>query len=655
VPEIPILDLSALEKSQVEESKPIRLVLTATSRGNTIEGLVYVPPGELRFRDDAPDCKIAVLKWRIGAGDSATVHYHATDLRVCGKTATEILHSGLVYAFERRLAQPGTYDLRVELEETTAGSEHFGAAARSISVPDSGITLQLEGAVPPAAITATSEGNVLTASYRVPTNTDPAIRRFRPGDAIVYDVLSPAPQSGLTLRVEHNGATIYTGTAEAHGVYRLEPHAEPGDYALVVAAGERKQSIGFEVAAAAFQPPAAPPPQPETSALPSTLEPPASSLDAKTRMALLVRVRDRMREGVQGIPNFTCTEEIVRTRNATSPPRRLHVDRARLEVAVVGGKELFAWPGEDHFEKDDPSKIVTGGMTSSGDYATLTALVFGLDDVLYSRGLDQDLQGRPAIRYDYRIPGMPYEVRTGQLHASVGLQGSFWVDRETENVLALAVMARNIPPTVPVTALTIVIAFRPVVLDGHSYLLPDNAQITAKLHPSGERIENTVHFRNCRHYSGESRLILGDAVTDSAAESEQVAVGARALARGASLELTLDQPIDTALAAAGDRVTATTTAPVKAGNVTIPAGARAVGRILNLEFDLERSTIRAVVEFDHIEHGGANYDFHARLRSRVRAGATHCEPGQAPETAAITLGNGQTRVPAGLKMKWETL
>ena len=62
---------------------------------------------------------------------------------------------------------------------------------------------------------------------------------------------------------------------------------------------------------------------------------------------LLDRARRNFAARLDRTPNFTCVLEIERAvyPNARSDRFRSR-DRTRLEVSVVDGRELFAWPGE---------------------------------------------------------------------------------------------------------------------------------------------------------------------------------------------------------------------------------------------------------------------------------------------------------------------
>ena len=65
--------------------------------------------------------------------------------------------------------------------------------------------------------------------------------------------------------------------------------------------------------------------------------------------ALLSHIREKMAGILLRQPNYTCTETVERTRQSVGNHSRIE-DTMRLEVALVDGKEMFAWPGSKQFE-----------------------------------------------------------------------------------------------------------------------------------------------------------------------------------------------------------------------------------------------------------------------------------------------------------------
>jgi hypothetical protein len=126
--------------------------------------------------------------------------------------------------------------------------------------------------------------------------------------------------------------------------------------------------------------------------------------DEESRAALLRRVIETMRHALARMPDYTCTEFITRSVGDGTPLRVRTLERLRLQVAIVGGKELFSWPGAAPFERDDPHDIVGGGLTGTGDYAGFSRAVFGSDDSEFTTGEEEAREMKRTIRYDYIVP-----------------------------------------------------------------------------------------------------------------------------------------------------------------------------------------------------------------------------------------------------------
>jgi len=51
-------------------------------------------------------------------------------------------------------------------------------------------------------------------------------------------------------------------------------------------------------------------------------------------------------------------------------------DRVRINVAIVGGKELYAWPGARGFDDRSLADMIGNGFISDGDFASMPSNVF---------------------------------------------------------------------------------------------------------------------------------------------------------------------------------------------------------------------------------------------------------------------------------------
>src|SRR5690349_7792012 len=90
---------------------------------------------------------------------------------------------------------------------------------------------------------------------------------------------------------------------------------------------------------------------------------------------LFTRIREKMSDVLLRQPNYTCTETVERT-SQTPAGRSIVGDTLRLEVALVDGKEMFAWPGSKEFEDRKLRDLVPTGMFGNGNFAIYARILF---------------------------------------------------------------------------------------------------------------------------------------------------------------------------------------------------------------------------------------------------------------------------------------
>src|SRR5581483_3540644 len=74
-------------------------------------------------------------------------------------------------------------------------------------------------------------------------------------------------------------------------------------------------------------------------------------------------------------PDYTCLETVERTEQSGANRSRVE-DTLRLEVALVEGKEMFAWPGSRQFEDRELRDLVSTGMFGNGNFAVYARILF---------------------------------------------------------------------------------------------------------------------------------------------------------------------------------------------------------------------------------------------------------------------------------------
>jgi hypothetical protein len=304
-------------------------------------------------------------------------------------------------------------------------------------------------------------------------------------------------------------------------------------------------------------------------------------------------------------PNYTCTETIERTRQVVGSRSRIE-DTLRLEVALVQGKEMFAWPGSKQFEDRDLSELVSTGMFGNGNFAIYARILFLSNAAVFEDRGETRLDGLPARRYDFRVSRSTSgsRLRVNDREAVVGFHGSIYADPITLDVRRMEVVAEDIPAELKVLDAETMVEFGRLRIGDEEFLLPVESQLMMAMPDVVNR--NAVRFSSCRKFAGESVLSFNDPVLTEAPAAEapkEVEIPA-----GLTLQLEMSG-LDLIEAAVGDPVRAILWADVKnRRELLAPKGSIAHGRIVRL--DRYPSYFALQVRFQDLDWPGG----HARLK-----------------------------------------
>jgi hypothetical protein len=393
--------------------------------------------------------------------------------------------------------------------------------------------------------------------------------------------------------------------------------------------------------------------------------------------ALLARIKAHVGESLKRLPSYTCLETVERfERRASSAPFEL-ADRLRLEVAMIGDRELYAWPGDSKFEEKSIVQLIPNGTIGSGDFALHANAVFLSSVPTYTYAGETTRNGRRLIRFDFRVAqaASGYTLRVSTREARVGYHGWFLVDRDTSDLVQLAVVAGDIPPELGLTEVVDVLEFSRVRIGDGEYTLPASSDLLLKKPPDLEN-RNRIDFSRCRQFTGESRLSFAEAPL----AEQPLGLPATAkvtLPQGARVDMILESAIDSATSAVGDEVSARLASDVKkGGTVLIPKGARLSGRITMLARVSEPAPHFEVhLSFFTLEFGQRQADFTARLEAILVAGGGSTYQTRAlrvpyasnrqtyvliadtpptPGVADLVVAGVRAELPRGLRLIWTT-
>lgn len=293
----------------------------------------------------------------------------------------------------------------------------------------------------------------------------------------------------------------------------------------------------------------------------------------------IARVQVVVRKMMAHMPNFTCTQTIERSQRQASTKKYQLLDTVRLEVALVEGKELYAWPGSPKFEERDIREMVGGsGAIGTGDFALHAKSIFFSGNAKFDYVGTELLNDRQAIKHHFRVPmaGSRYVMRIGQVEGDVGYQGHVWNDAETLDLMRIEMIIDEIPPQIPLKQGYKLIDYATLPINGQPYVLPVSMEMVLTGLSGGES-RNRAVFSGCRHYAGESTLIFDDPAPEAKPKEAPVTI---TLPEGLNVPLKLAETINLAKAAVGDPVVFEVARNVeRQGQILIPKGARVDLRI----------------------------------------------------------------------------
>jgi hypothetical protein len=222
----------------------------------------------------------------------------------------------------------------------------------------------------------------------------------------------------------------------------------------------------------------------------------------------LARVKHDMSTALERIPNYTCMETVVRSvSEAGSKGFKIH-DTQRIDVAYIGGRELYSRHGAGKIDKIQPGHFIPFGVTSTGEFVSHARSVFGnaAPARIRYRG-PRTFDGREAFQWSYSIPYMwsGWTIQYAGRVTRVASEGSFWADATSLEVMRLDIDATEIEPGFPITQAHESIRYGRVQLGSSLALIPVSTDVL--LTERGGTVDrNAVEFTQCKEYRAESDI-----------------------------------------------------------------------------------------------------------------------------------------------------
>ena len=235
----------------------------------------------------------------------------------------------------------------------------------------------------------------------------------------------------------------------------------------------------------------------------------AIAQDLAPEVLLLARIKVHLGDEFAHLPNYTCLESISRFHKPASRNAKYYpVDTVRLEIAYSDHHEWYAPPGDRKFSVSNPAALAGGpGLIADGIFAITLHNLFIADGVVFtSRGADS-VDGRVAVKFDYRFPARTKIANVSIFGGSgwVNEEGSIWADPHSLDLLRMDGRATEIPPFLPLGGMEYSVAFARTRIGDTEVLLAQDASLyMAQI--DGNEDYDRIAFTHCRMYQTSSTL-----------------------------------------------------------------------------------------------------------------------------------------------------
>ncbi len=293
-------------------------------------------------------------------------------------------------------------------------------------------------------------------------------------------------------------------------------------------------------------------------------------------------------ESVSALENCVCLESVARARvDKKGKLKQNERDALQIEATTIGDREWFSWPGRDDVFVQDPSALVGFGLMDSGQLTSTLKTVFLGGFASRAFHGETTFQSRPAMQFDYSVRSVftHFHLKIRGSSTDAGMKGSFWIDPQTGELLALSSEGTEIPPDFAIRATRTEVIYAPMYLEDRRNVLPQTATTVVE-DSTGASSINRVEFSHCHPYSTTSSIRFdGDASAPAPLPppGPPIRHGQQPIPSGLSLLMRFSTPV-TAQSAVGERCALVMMADVGTnGEKIIEKGAKVEGRIRWIE------------------------------------------------------------------------
>ncbi len=392
---------------------------------------------------------------------------------------------------------------------------------------------------------------------------------------------------------------------------------------------------------------------------------------------LLAKAARNLKDAAGAQRRYACEASVTRERfgptEGSAAGRLLTSERLRVEVAVFGGRQMFAWPGDGSFRYERLDEMVGSGASGTGEFGPFAASFLTESDPASVR-LKWVVRhgGEEVAEYGYRVRASRshYEVVIGRGERErTGYEGSLFVDAATGGLRRIIIRVTDPPAASGVVRAEADTRYRREEGSARAGLFPEESVLTLELHGGSKAVNRTV-YGGCREFRAESEISFGERTGTGAGDA---VAGEPGLPPGIEIRTKMLEAFSSTSGAAGDLWEMELARPIKRGGATLaPKGAVLKGRVVEvLREYVPQASVLVAIRFGTLEFDGkrirvllsakalpaplsdhSGWDPASQERNRkVGPRATGGEPSVARIRA---FGTGTIRFSKGQEMAWET-
>jgi len=264
-------------------------------------------------------------------------------------------------------------------------------------------------------------------------------------------------------------------------------------------------------------------PKPQPKAVkppPPTIPPPPP----EEQQEIISQTREYAANYSTKLPNFICTQVT-----------RQYYDRTGTEswsTAATVMEHLTYFDQQEHYKVMmvnnsyvDLAHDSVGGATSAGDFGSMLRVTLARKaDAVIEFDHWATLRGKRCYVFSYSITSgnSDYSIRWEKdMRIIVGYHGLIYVDKDTHQVLRIALEADNIPPSFPVQEARETLDYDYVEISGQPFMLPLKAVV--RMRHDKYLTKNEIEFRLYRKFSVEADIKFDTVTPDPLPDDKEQA------------------------------------------------------------------------------------------------------------------------------------